>query len=221
MITKILASQRYSRDYGWLKTNWLFSFSDYNDPKNIEFGALRVFNDDIAMPGGGFPNHPHEGWEIVTIVLSGELTHKDSMGNEEIIRAHDVQRISAGEGIVHSEYNNATEPVHLYQIWFYANKKTHADYEQKKINFKKEGLTPIDIRLHADAKISFLKLKSKKEYEYKLPKKKGLFAYITDGNVLINKDMYETGDQARIIDEKNVSFSAIKDCFLILIEVVL
>jgi len=89
-------------DRGWLQTYWLFSFSNYYDPKNINFGKLRVFNDDVVQPGTGFPTHPHEEMEIVTIVLEGEITHEDSMGNRGVIKAGDVQRMSAGIGLTHS-----------------------------------------------------------------------------------------------------------------------
>ncbi len=218
MITKIPAEKRHQGNFGWLKTNWLFSFADYHDAENQEFGALRVFNDDTVMPGGGFPNHPHESWEIVTLVLTGELTHKDSMGNEEVIKAGEVQKISTGEGIVHSEFNNGKELVHLYQIWFYPNEKTKADYEQKKIS-DKQGLTSIDISLHADAKISQLKLKSGKKYEDTIKAKAGQFVYITDGNLLINDIEYTNGDQARITGPEQVHFSAISDISAIIIEV--
>lgn len=119
MIKIIPKGKRHFSDFGWLKTYWLFSFSDYFDPDNTRFGALRVFNDDIVAPGTGFPTHPHREMEIITIVLEGEITHKDSMGNKMVIRAGDVQRMSAGTGIIHSEFNLGDEPVHFYQIWIY------------------------------------------------------------------------------------------------------
>ena len=92
MIRIVNKSKRHYNDFGWLKTYWLFSFSNYFDPDNIQFGALRVFNDDVVQPGTGFPTHPHEEMEIVTIVLDGEMTHADSMGNKTVIRAGDVQQ---------------------------------------------------------------------------------------------------------------------------------
>ncbi|MCK7503163.1 MAG: pirin family protein [Desulfobacterales bacterium] len=107
MIRIVSKSKRHYSDFGWLKTYWLFSFSNYFDPDNIQFGALRVFNDDVVQPGTGFPTHPHEEMEIVTIVLEGEMTHADSMGNRTVIRAGDVQRMSAGTGLTHSEFNLA------------------------------------------------------------------------------------------------------------------
>ena len=110
MIEIIKATDRHFNDFQWLQTYWLFSFSSYFDPHNIQFGALRVFNDDVVQPGMGFPTHPHEEMEIITIVLAGEMTHKDSMGNKSVIKAGDVQRMSAGTGLTHSEFNLAQNP---------------------------------------------------------------------------------------------------------------
>jgi hypothetical protein len=117
MIHTIRSTQRHFSDYHWLQTYWLFSFSDYFDPDNIQFGALRVFNDDVVQPGTGFPTHPHREMEIITLVLEGEMTHQDSMGNRAVIQAGDVQRMSVGTGLTHSEFNLAETPVHFYQIW--------------------------------------------------------------------------------------------------------
>lgn len=112
------SARRESRDFGWLKTNWLFSFDDYFDPDNVEFGVLRVFNDDIVAPGRGFPAHRHSEMEIVTIVLSGRLSHRDSAGNSGFLSTGDVQRMSAGTGVFHSEINEGKEPLHILQLWF-------------------------------------------------------------------------------------------------------
>ena len=120
MIQIIPNHKRHFSDFGWLKTYWLFSFSNYYDPSNIQFGALRVFNDDVVEPKTGFPTHPHEEMEIVTIVLSGEITHKDSMGNGTTIKSGDIQVMSAGTGIQHSEFNpNPDQHTKLFQIWLF------------------------------------------------------------------------------------------------------
>jgi redox-sensitive bicupin YhaK (pirin superfamily) len=119
MIQVIRASERHFTDYNWLQTYWLFSFADYYDPDNIQFGALRVVNDDVVQPHKGFGTHPHEEMEIITIVLEGEVTHADSLGTKAVIRAGDVQRMSAGTGIRHSEFNLGDVPAHFYQIWLY------------------------------------------------------------------------------------------------------
>ena len=123
MIQTVSAEQRHFSDFDWLKTYWLFSFSDYYDPANIQFGALRVYNDDVVAPGTGFPTHPHREMEIITLVLDGEMTHADSMGNRTVIGPGDVQRMSAGTGLTHSEFNLAAAPVHFHQIWIYPDQR--------------------------------------------------------------------------------------------------
>jgi redox-sensitive bicupin YhaK (pirin superfamily) len=135
MIHVVREHQRYFSDFGWLKTYWLFSFSRYYDPANIQFGALRVFNDDVVEPGTGFPTHPHEEMEIITIPLNGELTHEDSMGNKTVIRGGEVQRMSAGTGLTHSEFNLGNEPCHFYQIWIYPDVKgLEPTYDQREFD---------------------------------------------------------------------------------------
>jgi hypothetical protein len=112
------SGERAFFDFGWLQTHHSFSFADYFDPKNLNWGALRVFNDDVVQPGQGFGTHPHRDMEILTYVFEGELEHKDSMGNIGVIRPGAVQYLSAGTGITHSEYNHSAEhPVHLVQMW--------------------------------------------------------------------------------------------------------
>src|SRR5439155_23777518 len=118
MTNIIKSADRYHANHGWLQTHWHFSFSDYYDPDNMNFGALRVFNDDVVQPGGAFGMHPHRDMEIITYVLDGELEHKDHLGGHGIIHSGEVQVMSAGKGIMHSEGNPSREKsVHLLQIW--------------------------------------------------------------------------------------------------------
>src|SRR5687768_17331766 len=109
MITTIKSDDRYHADTGWLSTRWHFSFGDYHDPKNMHWGALRVFNDDVVQPGQGFGMHPHKDMEIITYVLDGELEHRDHLGNRGLVRPGEVQVMSAGRGIMHSEVNPSPE----------------------------------------------------------------------------------------------------------------
>ena len=127
------AKDRGHFDHGWLETFHTFSFGDYQDPEHTRFRSLRVMNEDWVMPGKGFGTHPHRDMEIVTYVLEGALEHKDSMGNGSVLRPGEFQRMSAGTGITHSEFNpSSSEPVHLYQIWLFPERKgIQPGYEQK------------------------------------------------------------------------------------------
>lgn len=127
------SAQRGFFDHGWLRSYHTFSFADYRDPQHVHFRTLRVMNEDWVAPGQGFGEHPHRDMEIVTYVLEGQLEHRDSMGNGEILRPGEFQRMSAGTGITHSEFNpSPTEPLHLYQIWLFpAEKGIKPSYEQR------------------------------------------------------------------------------------------
>lgn len=127
------ASERGHFDHGWLDTHHTFSFADYHDPDWMGFRSLRVINEDVVQPGMGFPTHPHRDMEIVTVVLEGAIAHKDSMGHAETLRPGEVQRMSAGTGVMHSEFNpSPTDRLHLYQIWIQTDRRGHApEYEQK------------------------------------------------------------------------------------------
>ncbi len=126
-------SDRGFADHGWLKTWHTFSFGSYSDPDHIRFRSLRVMNEDIVAPGKGFGTHPHHDMEIVTLVLSGALQHRDSMGNGEVLRPGELQRMTAGTGLTHSEFNPSSDtPLHLYQIWLYPERKgLTPSWEQK------------------------------------------------------------------------------------------
>jgi hypothetical protein len=130
------ADTRGQADYGWLQTRYSFSFANYYEPQRMSFGKLRVLNDDIIAPGMGFGTHPHDNMEIITLVMEGALEHKDSMGNTGVIRAGEIQVMSAGTGITHSEFNHSKEqPLKLFQIWVYPNKRSvEPRYDQIKLN---------------------------------------------------------------------------------------
>ena len=230
MIEIIKASRRHFSDFGWLKTYWLFSFSSYFDPHNIQFEALRVFNDDIVEPGTGFPTHPHEEMEIVTIPLEGEITHKDSMGNKAVIKAGDVQRMSAGTGLTHSEFNLAEKPVHFYQIWIFPDEKRLAPtYDQKTYDAEnwKNRLFPVasgqnipgTVTFHTDATIYRCSLEAGKAVTHETTAGRRIFIYLTAGSISANDHVLVAKDQARIDTEAPLLLKALERSDLILIDV--
>ena len=230
MIKIIKADERHFSNFGWLRTYWLFSFSDYYDPENIQFGALRVFNDDVVEPGTGFPTHPHQEMEIVTIVLEGEITHRDSMGNKAIIQAGDVQRMSAGTGLTHSEFNLVDKPVHFYQIWIYPNvRELKPTYDQKHFSPSswKNRLVPVAsgqglpdvVTFHTNATIYRADLDKGQQVEFKTEDSRRIFVYITEGDLSINNEDMRRGEQARIDLERKLILKASRDTRLILIDV--
>lgn len=230
MIQVLKAQDRHFSDFGWLKTYWLFSFSDYYDPQNIQFGALRVFNDDIVQPQTGFPRHPHREMEIITIVLSGEITHSDSMGNKAVIRAGDVQRMSAGTGLTHSEYNLGREPVHFYQIWVYPDEPGLApSYDQRHFEAEEwrgrllplasgRGLDGV-VRFHTDATIYRADLARGQRIDFTPGECRRVFVYVTEGELCVQDTVLSSKDQARIDSEEVLPLLAQKDTQLILIDV--
>lgn len=230
MIKKVAAEDRQFSDFGWLKTYWLFSFSSYYDPGNISFGALRVFNDDVVEPGSGFPTHPHEEMEIVTVVLDGEMTHQDSMGNKAVIRAGDVQRMSAGTGLTHSEFNLANQPVHFYQIWIFPDRKgLRPTYDQR--HFPEEAwrnvLLPVasgqripnTVTFHTDATIYRSDLSPGRKVEHKACSMRRIFVYLTAGEIEINGQVIREKEQARIDEVDEIIVTAKRDSSLVLIDV--
>jgi redox-sensitive bicupin YhaK (pirin superfamily) len=229
MFSRIPSSSRHLATNSWLSTYHLFSFADYFDPENMNFGVLRVFNDDRIDARNGFGDHGHRDMEIVTIVLSGELTHRDSMGNTSLIRAGDVQYMSAGTGVVHSEVNDSDEEVHLYQIWIQPNKKNLTPvYEEMSFDtIAPNTLVPIAsgevvvgaIHIQADATIYRAHIEKDKEMTYTLEADRGLFIYVEEGIVEINGVEFASGDQARIVDEKALKMKGIIATKLIAIDV--
>ena len=230
MIQIINASERHFTDFGWLKTYWLFSFSSYYDPRNIQFGALRVFNDDVVAPGTGFPTHPHEEMEIITIVLEGEMTHEDSMGNKTVIKAGDVQRMSAGTGLTHSEFNLDRDPVKFYQVWIFPDKPgLPPSYDQKSYDpiVWKNKLFPIasgqgfseSVSFHTAATIYRCDLDSGKKISFQSGPQRRLFLYVTHGELLLNGKTLRAKDQARIDLEDGFELLASTDSDFILIDV--
>jgi len=230
MIDIVPASMRHFTDLGWLKTYWLFSFSNYFDPHNIQFGALRVFNDDVVQPGTGFPTHPHEEMEIITVVLDGVMTHQDSMGNKAVIKPGDVQRMSAGTGLTHSEFNLADEPVHFYQIWIFPDEPgLKPTYDQRTYapSAWKNTLLPVAsgqglkdvVTFHTDATIYRCALDAGRQVTFAQTAGRRVFVYVTEGQLSIDGTSVDKNDQARIDADEPLAIAATRDTAFILIDV--
>jgi len=230
MIKIIKSKDRHFKDMGWLKTFWLFSFSDYYDPENISHGALKVFNDDVVEPHKGFETHPHKEMEIVSIVLEGEMVHKDTMGNETAIQTNDVQRMTAGKGLYHSEKNSSNNPVHFYQIWIEPDKKDlRPSYDQKVFNpqlwHNKLALLASDadkigvVKLNTDASIYRAALDKDHFVNYELKIERKAFIYVIKGTISLNGLDIKKNDQARISEEPSLHINTTDEGEFLLIDV--
>jgi redox-sensitive bicupin YhaK (pirin superfamily) len=231
MIKTIKSRERHHANFGWLDTHWHFSFGSYYDPSNENWGALRVFNDDVVQPGQGFGTHSHRDMEIITYVLAGELEHQDSTGNRGVIHPGEVQVMSAGSGLQHSEYNcSKDKPVHFMQIWILprtVGSKPRWEQHQFAPSERQGKLLPIvssgDIKdtltIDQDAQIyvSALAAGSQVTHLTKPDRKSYLFAI--DGEVSMNGVKIGAGDQARISDESALCIKAGKEVEFILLDV--
>jgi len=232
MHTEIIRSEdRGSFDHGWLKTYHTFSFADYYDPKRVNFGTLRVLNDDFVEPHNGFGMHPHQNMEIITIPLYGSLEHEDSMGSKGIIVSGEVQVMSAGSGIVHSEKNPADEPVNLLQIWIFSNKKNVSPrYDQKKFDEnawidKFQLLVSPDGRndslwIHQDAFLSRIKCSTGGSINYAAyHEDNGIFLFVLEGSAEIEGQKLNHRDSISITDETNIKIQPKAGSEYLIIEV--
>jgi quercetin 2,3-dioxygenase len=224
------SDERGHTNHGWLDTRFSFSFADYYDPKHVHFRTLRVMNDDRIAGGGGFPMHPHRDMEIVTYVLEGSLEHRDSMGNGSAIKPGDIQYMSAGTGVTHSEFNaSKTEPVHLYQIWMFPEKQgLKPDYGQK--NFTEaEKRGKLRLLVSPDGRDGSVKIRQDSElYASVLAKgetvkhdlKPGRHAYVqvARGSVTLNGSKLEEGDGAAISEEQAVELTGVKEAEVLLFD---
>jgi redox-sensitive bicupin YhaK (pirin superfamily) len=218
MITIRKSNQRGHANHGWLDTNHTFSFASYYDPRNMGFRALRVINEDRVSPGRGFGSHPHQDMEILTYVLSGALTHKDSMGNVETLRANELQRISAGSGIVHSEYNaSPDEPVHFLQIWIEPGEHgIEPTYEQTTITEeqKRGKLLPVAgegglLQIHQDARVLIGAADAGQTLTYALTPSRAAWVHVVRGEALVNGKALSTSDAAAVTGESSLSIQGL------------
>lgn len=207
------AKERGHANHGWLDTYHTFSFADYQDPAYMGFRKLRVINEDFVEQGRGFGTHPHRDMEIITYVLQGNLAHKDSMGNGSVIRPGDVQRMSAGTGVTHSEFNHSKdEPVHLLQIWIFPEKsgltpsyeQTHFSVEERAGKLRLlASPEPVDkaVKIHQDAQLFAAVLDKGQEVKHVLKNDRYAWLQVARGTVSLNGTKLKQGDGASISEE--------------------
>jgi redox-sensitive bicupin YhaK (pirin superfamily) len=224
------SEERGHADHGWLKSYHTFSFADYYEPEFMGFRALRVINEDWVSGGEGFPPHPHRDMEIITYILSGELEHKDSMGNGSVIRPGDVQRMSAGTGVKHSEFNHSKDKtVHLLQIWITpAETGIKPGYEEKKFSLeeRKNRLKLVaspnsqdgSVLIHQDAKLYASVLEAGKEVSYDLDPKRFAWIQVAEGEIEVNGKKLSAGDAAAVGEERKLTLSGKKNAEFLLFD---
>ena len=230
MITIRKAEERGHFDFGWLNTYHTFSFGEYYDPRNMGFRALRVINEDFVHPGRGFPTHGHRDMEIITYVLEGGLAHKDSMGNGSTIRPGDVQRMSAGTGVRHSEANpSKDESVHLLQIWILPSEEgIEPGYEEKKFDDEeKRGRLRLvaspdgqdgSVSIHQDARVSAAILDPAQQVSYELKPDRHAWVQVARGAIEINGQPLKQGDGASISEERELTITGTEPSEILLFD---
>ncbi len=224
------AEARGHFNHGWLDAYHTFSFGDFYDPEHTHFRALRVMNEDRIEPGRGFGTHPHQDMEIVTYVLSGALEHRDSMGNGEVLRPGEFQRMSAGTGITHSEFNpSEVEPVHLYQIWLFPERKgIEPSYEQKQFPDEQRhnqlrlvasrDAAEGSLMIHQNARIFLSKIDDGEQVSHRLAEGRHAWLQVLRGSVLLNGDDLQTSDGAAVSEESSLAIQATSDAEIMLFD---
>jgi len=230
MITVRRSQERGYADHGWLQSFHSFSFADYYDPAHMGFGPLRVINEDRVAPGSGFGTHGHRDMEIISYVLEGELAHKDSMGNGSVIRPGDVQRMSAGSGVRHSEYNHAREQTtHFLQIWIEPNVQgIEPSYEQKTVSpQRKRGRLALvaspeggddAVKIHADASMYAGLFDGEESARLRLDPARKAYVHLVKGRLTVNGQALETGDALLVQGETELAMDCGQDAEVLLFD---
>lgn len=233
MIELYPATSRYSGDMGWLQCNFSFSFADYHDPDNIQFGPLRVFNDDYIQPTKGFGTHPHRDMEIVTFALEGQLEHKDNTGGHEILKPGEVQRMSAGTGVLHSEINSSLDQVaNTLQLWFLPKERgIQPSYEQRAYDQEamigqllpivsgREGKQENVTYIHQDLTIYMSKLEPGQSIPFHQEEGRRIYVFLIEGDLRLNEE-HELArrDAARITEVTDLVLKSEQGAHLMLMD---
>ncbi len=230
MIQVFPADSRYKVEQGWLKSRLSFSFGSYYDANNTSFGVMRVCNDDEVGPGKGFGAHPHSDMEVVTVVLEGAIRHEDNIGNSEVAKVGEIQRMSAGSGTVHAEYNASdTEPMQILQLWFMPNERgITPSYETSRYDQDKliNAFLPIvdphgsleTAKIHQDLTIYLSKLEAGKKLEFEQAEGRRIFLFAIEGSILVNEIPLGKRDTARIESLSRLTIAATQHSFFMLID---
>ena len=216
------SDERGHANHGWLDTHYTFSFSDYYDPAFMGFRNLRVINEDRVAPDQGFPKHGHRDMEIITYVISGELSHRDSMGNGETIRPHEVQRMTAGTGVLHSEYSSPTDETHLLQIWILPEQKNLTPgYEQKLFPAEEKhgklrlvaskGGDDGSVHINQDVQLYSSILKNGESVTHELGQGRHAWIQLISGSLEVNGEILKAGDGAAVSDESSLKLKSLAD----------
>lgn len=217
------SNERGYADHGWLKSFHSFSFADYSDPQHVQFGPLRVINEDRVAPGMGFGTHGHQDMEIISYVLDGALAHKDSTGTSSTIRPGDVQRMSAGRGVRHSEFNPAADaPVHFLQIWIIPNVRgIQPSYEEKRFSAEdKRGRLRLiaspdaaegSVLIHQDARVYAGLFDGDERARLEVQTGRGIYVHLARGELKANDELLKAGDALMITDIKELALESGKD----------
>lgn len=230
MITVRASEARGNADFGWLRSKHSFSFGSYFDPAHVGFGPLRVINEDRVVPGAGFDTHGHRDMEIISYVLDGALEHKDNTGTGSVIRPGEIQRMTAGKGILHSEYNHSKQdPVHFLQIWIHPDRAgLEPAYEQKAFDAASaanqlqliaspEG-NGSAVKLHQNARIYVSRLDAGNSVSFSSAEGRGIWIQVATGKLKVNDESLREGDGAAIVNETNLSITAVQDGEILLFD---
>jgi quercetin 2,3-dioxygenase len=230
MILVRKSNHRGHANHGWLDSRFTFSFADYYDPQHVQFRTLRVMNDDRIAGGGGFPTHPHRDMEIVTYVLEGGLAHKDSMGNGSVIKPGDVQYMSAGTGVAHSEFNASdSATAHLYQIWMFPDRRGYQPvYDQKHFtDADKRGKLRLvvspdgrdgSVQIRQDNELYATVLAPGESVEHALKPDRHAYVQVARGSVTLNGAQLDAGDGAAVSVEKSLQLTGVHDAEVLLFD---
>ena len=230
MLKKLPKENMGTSNLGWLESRFHFSFADYRNPNNMNFGVLRVLNDDIVHANSGFDTHPHANMEIISYVVKGEITHKDSMGNSETLKRGEVQYLSAGDGIYHSEHNvHKSDDLRLLQIWIippksglprlYGSKRyEEKDRINKFLNIVSSTDGNADIKIYQDINIYVSELEIDKSLEFEIKENRQVYFVQIEGSSNINEITLNAGDAMEIVDIKKIEIKALENSHFLFIE---